>query len=855
MRALQLHYTSCRRGQSGNAGFQTRALTPGLRADEQREIERRGIYRPPRNLPPEPAIEEIERDFPRALRCYGLESGRRALTRCCYTGRDYSGRWGNFFAHTLLLEEGAAPPLWPVDYYEWAGWSHQLDPAEDTEQVPPPLPAAELDAILPAESFRLEELRDFLREQPGRRELLAQMGRAVLLGRETSRAVVVRDSATNSPYWIACVQKLFPPPHAWSFSSSSYQDDPRGCADLNATTGETGFNFDEAERRYRFYMFDLSVGLHSEIPPADDDYPAVAARWLAEEPDRLERFFDFMRRFDHGLAEPSLISALHLFELSEGPAGGPSPGGERLAGMISFASRHANAEGRAALLEILGSTASREGGPARPEDAEALIRFLAAGARETGETSHRAHAVRAWLTLVRRHLIGGQDQGLAAAEASWSCLSQNLTDHAPELAAAALSDPLWRKLDGASGLLPHGAAPFLLRTIWQCLDLVGRTPVWSQPEIESLLKASTDTELEALLAAVPRQPQALAAISHLLAKAWTPTAAGGALSRVLMATGPTESDTVRQDLQRQGDFEILIGEWLGLRDRSGQPRAAFEEYRRSVLDRLPALERRCGGQIRSSLLEAVPELERASLALSWLKSGEVDQFPDELATTCLALANRTLPLDPETRREDAREVAATAARLRIPLRPDRPLLRDVLTASEAPGTTLTELRLAEIRSSVAELGPEDYETFLSIFLGRALERAGTSSDHQRALLSCFVAVRSKVFERCYLRFFETQRKSPWPEPLQAALRFWLGFDPAREDLAPLAPLEPSVQKGIVRALSRLKPEKREEVRQNLKKSRLGPRSSNRWQKIEEALEEQGSHVWARFVGLFVRDRG
>ena len=82
MKALQLHYTSCRRGQSGNAGFQTRSLTPGISADEQREIERRGIYRPPRDAAPEPSAEEIGSTFPRALRCYRLESGRQALTRC-----------------------------------------------------------------------------------------------------------------------------------------------------------------------------------------------------------------------------------------------------------------------------------------------------------------------------------------------------------------------------------------------------------------------------------------------------------------------------------------------------------------------------------------------------------------------------------------------------------------------------------------------------------------------------------------------------------------------------------------------------------------------------------------------------
>src|SRR3954466_817292 len=206
MKALQLHYTSCRRGQSGNAGFQTRSFTPGIRADEQREIERRGVYRPPRDARPDPSREEIAQNFPRALRFYPLESGRHAVTRASYVGRDYSGRWGNFFSHTLVLENGQLPVLWPVDLYEWQGWRDGLSPEEDNEEVPGPIPEVDLDALSPAESFKLEELCAFLREEPGRTELLARMGRAVLLGRTSSRALVVRDTPLNGLYWIACLQ-------------------------------------------------------------------------------------------------------------------------------------------------------------------------------------------------------------------------------------------------------------------------------------------------------------------------------------------------------------------------------------------------------------------------------------------------------------------------------------------------------------------------------------------------------------------------------------------------------------------------------------------------------------------------
>jgi len=802
MKALQLLYTSCRRGQSGSAGFQTRAITPGIRPDEQREIERRGVYRPPRDARPEPTAEEIARDFPRAFRSYRLESGRLALTRSCYTGRDYSGRWGNFFAHTLVLEDGAAPALWPIDLYEWSGWTDALDPGQDTEQAPPPLPLADLGAITPAESFRLAELREFLCEQPGRPELLARMGRAALAGLESSRSLVIRDSATNVLYWIACLQKLFPPLQAWALSSSSYQDDPRGCADLNGTTGDTGFTFDESERRYRFYMFDPGTGEQSEIPGADDDYPSVASRWLVQDPDRLERFFTFMRRFNPQRPAPGLISAVHLFELGEAPG---APGGERLAGMISFAARYASPQGRAELLEILGSAGEAL---TRPDEVEMLVRFLADGARETGGAAHRDLAWRAWLALVRRHVVD-RGQGLEAARAAWS----RLPGVGLETAALALQDPLWRRLEPAARSLPPEALAFLLDVAWTCLEIAGKTPVWDQPEIAALVRcAASDPAGQALLNAVPRRPEALSAVSRQLAAAWTPERAGRVLGRVLAAIDPIAAQAVRRQLDQEGGFEILIGEW--------------------------------------------PEPERVPLAVSWLREQAAGhRLSNELAIECVRVANLAVPLAPDAREGDgvARLVAESAAALKVTLRPDRPLLRRLLIAAQDAQTPLAGLRLDAVRGAMPDLRPEEYETFLAKLLRPALDRAGTRGEHQSVLLATFLASRAPVFERFYLAFLQARRKSSWPEELHSALRFWLGFDPGRAELRPLAAIESAARKGLVLALSRLKPERLDEVRQNLKKCRLDPLSASRWREIEAALEARGKGPWARFVGMFVRD--
>jgi hypothetical protein len=252
----------------------------------------------------------------------------------------------------------------------------------------------------------------------------------------------------------------------------------------------------------------------------------------------------------------------------------------------------------------------------------------------------------------------------------------------------------------------------------------------------------------------------------------------------------------------------------------------------------------------------LPDAERAPVALGWLEEQAAERlFPADLASRCVLLANLAVPLDPKAPDGDsiARLVARSAADLGIVPKPDRPLLRDILLAARNPQIGLTGLRLDGVRRALPDLGPEDYELFLGIFLGSALGRAGTLREHQSVLLATFTAAGAKVFERFYLDFLKLRRKTPWSEELQVALRFWLRFDPGQQELRPLAALEGAVRNSLTLLLSRLKTERIEEVRQSLAKSRLDPGSSKRWREIEEDLDERRQRPWARFVGLFVRD--
>lgn len=870
MKALQLHYTSCRRGQSGSAGFQTRSLTPGIRTDEQREIERRGAYRPPRDARQDPNDEEIARDFPRAFRWYTLESGRQALSRCCYTGRDYSGRWGNFFAHTLVAEPGELPAgLWPIDLYEWEGWRERLPPEEDTEATPPPLPLVDLTGVAPAESFRLDELGEFLREEPGRRDLLAKMGDAVLLGRDSSRAVVIRDTPNRGLYWVACLQKLFPPGHARALSYSTYQDDPRGCASVNATTGETDFTFDESERRFRFYMFDLVTGQHSDLPAAADGYPAVAARWLAEEPATITAFFELMTLFDHRQPEPAMIAAVHLFELSRDQLSEIS--GERLSAMISFCASHGTSAGKVALLEILGRAAIRPEAGLRAEDSSLLIRFLTEGARATGKAEHRDLVFGAWLSLLDG-LLKRNGTGLAIAEAEWSEIRRGFPANARDLATCLLADPVCRDEGARLRELPPEVPLFLLRVAWESLELTGRAAPWQAPEMEGFLRAAVDRQgdvaalAHAVLEVIPREPEPLTGVvlrmRDLLTQNRTEpdvrslsVAMGRALGGILAEVSSEVARRVRRQLESAKLWDLLFGEWADLCERADDPVTAFASYRAAVFDHLPSYEESCLPSAASFLLGRLPEARRTALALDWLRNGQVDRFPARLANECVSLANLEVSFDLVAPGGDptAHLVRQAASRLNLALQPDRPLLRNALAVVQESQLALKDLR--QVREEVARLGAEDYSLFLAGFLSPALARAGSQREHQQLLLATFNPAHAGTFAKVYLEFFKAKPKIAWPESLHGALRFWLAFDsPAgNAEALCLRKLEETGQQGLLLALGRLHPKDLDRVRQKLRQARIDPCVSERWEDLQAALEKKRKSPWSRLVGIFGRD--
>src|SRR6266568_8945776 len=112
MSVLQYYYTSFVHSQTNSAGFQVKAMSPGILPETQALIARLIAYRFPMTLD-----ERAIQSHPAALRYY-YESPQECILLCSQSnGNDESGRPGNFFVHTLILEPEMFKTMPPIFYW------------------------------------------------------------------------------------------------------------------------------------------------------------------------------------------------------------------------------------------------------------------------------------------------------------------------------------------------------------------------------------------------------------------------------------------------------------------------------------------------------------------------------------------------------------------------------------------------------------------------------------------------------------------------------------------------------------------------------------------------------------------
>jgi len=306
MKALQLYYTSCEHGYEKSPGFQVKAISEGFEEDEINKIKKAGRYNTPRNLPPQPSLDEIRTLFPVAFRYQKNESNQYSFMHSAYVGKDYSGpRYGNYFMHALLFESQLN--FWPIDLYHWEGWKSEDNSKETSLPV--------IDIELNNSVYSFNHLQQFLNEEDNR-TIFHKMLSAFILSQKDERKIVIRsDDKENSILWMAALQKSFPVYISSDISLSSYQYSPGSCSDINIVYGETDFTFDDTEFNYHFYVFDFLDGRESDLENIQNTYVNFIVDMLSTNPHKLQKFYSFAEYFKTIEIRDRLEDLLKVFQL------------------------------------------------------------------------------------------------------------------------------------------------------------------------------------------------------------------------------------------------------------------------------------------------------------------------------------------------------------------------------------------------------------------------------------------------------------------------------------------------------------------------------------------------------------
>lgn len=136
----QLYYTSCENGLLGYGGFQFNATTPGVSTAVLREVEMLTAYEAPQSMASNPTPAEMA-TYPVSFSYLCDDQGNAVTARVVFAGTDYSGRPGNYFAHTLVTDSMADfGSVLPIELWEAPFW--KTKPVSGTELPPLPGPPA-----------------------------------------------------------------------------------------------------------------------------------------------------------------------------------------------------------------------------------------------------------------------------------------------------------------------------------------------------------------------------------------------------------------------------------------------------------------------------------------------------------------------------------------------------------------------------------------------------------------------------------------------------------------------------------------------------------------------------------------
>lgn len=865
---LQLHYTSCQHGLSGHAGFQTRAISEGITPEEQRAMERIGIYEPPRDLIELSPMDISEKCPPKAFRSLFLETNRLAVIRSVYVGKDYTGRWGNYFSHGLILKN-FPDDLWPIDFYEWKnGWKEKLSQDEDNSEASFQLQPVNL---LPDESaYSFTELQEFLKEDTNRTNQLANMIRAILMRRATSRSLVIREELENTGlFWIACIQKSFPPTHQKELSCSSYQFDPRACLAINVTQGETDFILDESERQYQFYVFDFSNNQFSDIEKQLGDYANIVSTWMAEKPETLKKFHRFCGLFNHDELNDGLLSILCLFQLSIGEKTKLEE--DELVNVLRFVNSQAKESAFEKVLDVLSSAAKLLVQSEESSCMAHLARFFFKGACATQNSKYRESAYLLVICMLDKIMFqhnGSIDEVIKLrAEAK-----QEFESFESEFAELFLSKEHLSRINKNINMMSDEMLSVAMKELVSAVQVSQKNKVvYENENIHEFIK-------NAILSKVPKlsqlgwlfelfvdDPCKVAGIyvyitqilEHDVDDDYKIDESTRALAKFLSEILAKRSSEYRFKLINEmkrcpASWPLLGEEWKNNIRVKRNKIAAHSEYQQRILNDHSEYANQYLPDLAEELWEVLSGKERQNQAISWIQEQETLCFSLTFVRTIFQIASKKVSFDPKDSESSklAELLADQLPKFDIILQPDRLKLRNAV-AMVSEKVAFKDHPLSEISQILTEADKKTYEEFIMIYLPIVLNLPCNYVQHGEIIKHTLIPIHLNIFKKAYKLFFKQGLSDCFDIPSWAALNFWLFLKSNDKEYEISTFLREDATEFLALRISKLKDNSYSKLLKNLDNNpEITHSVKKKWNVIRQITEEKRNtilrSIWQKF---------
>ncbi|HEY0378373.1 MAG TPA: hypothetical protein VGC87_15765 [Pyrinomonadaceae bacterium] len=417
----QTYYTSCEQGLRGGKGFQISAATEGIEPSILQQIERLGLYVPPVSSPSRPSSEEIER-FPVSLLFQHLGDGSAVLAQAKYTGADYSGRFGNYFTHSLISSDPeqdlGREGLLPIELWGALMWSATESPHTGL----PPLGHLEAGGVIDP-----ERVAEFLAEG-GRMQHLPVFLTAVESALSTGRRVVMVDDSQAVALWIAAASYALPRRLALKLSFNTYVKNPYQTEFLIVgTTSDSDFDFAPHEIEHQFYVFDFAGGRFTPLNEVSVFARMAAASYTADRVHVVAGFSHFVEQVAPDLTLEELDAAFTCHAML---AGFRPPGADDVR-VVGWCSRHINQLEAGELLALIGPVIDE--GATRDEIVDAYTSLYLTAINDPARTEVRQLIELPYLEWLIRKACGGSSVAILEHTAGRLHVRQSIKGEAAPL--------------------------------------------------------------------------------------------------------------------------------------------------------------------------------------------------------------------------------------------------------------------------------------------------------------------------------------------------------------------------------------------------------------------------------------